>query len=92
MSALFNSDGMGSIPAIPHARNVPLLLCNERFNEASLPEDDSELHGPAVYVVEALSLRIGYAKRMLMANSHKGEINQFCALAQNLRPLPLKIK
>ncbi len=33
----FDSDGMGSIPAIPDARNVPLLLCHERFNEASLP-------------------------------------------------------
>jgi hypothetical protein len=31
-------DGMGSIPAIPEAQNVPLLLCHERFNEASLPE------------------------------------------------------
>ena len=32
-------DGMGSIPAIPEARNVLLLLCHchERFNEASLP-------------------------------------------------------
>jgi hypothetical protein len=30
--------GMGSIPASPDsdARNVPLLLCQERFNEASL--------------------------------------------------------
>ncbi len=27
---------MGSIPASPDARNVPLLLCLERFNEASL--------------------------------------------------------
>ncbi len=30
-------DGMGSIPAIPEARYVPLLLCHERINEASLP-------------------------------------------------------
>ena len=30
-------DGMGSIPATPEARNVPLLPCHERFNEASLP-------------------------------------------------------
>ena len=28
---------MGSIPASPYARNVPLLLCQELFNEASLP-------------------------------------------------------
>jgi hypothetical protein len=28
---------MGSIPAIPEARNVPVVLCHERFNEASLP-------------------------------------------------------
>jgi hypothetical protein len=28
---------MGSIPAIPDARNVQLLLCQERFNEASAP-------------------------------------------------------
>ncbi len=28
---------MGSIPTIPDARNVPLLLCYERFNTASLP-------------------------------------------------------
>ena len=32
-----DSDGMGTIPAIPYARNVPLLLCHELFNEASLP-------------------------------------------------------
>ena len=31
-------DGMVSISAIPYARNLPLLLCHERFNEASLPE------------------------------------------------------
>ncbi len=31
------SDGMGSIPAIPDARNVPLLLYHQLFNEASLP-------------------------------------------------------
>ncbi len=30
-------DSVGSIPAIPNARNVPSLLCRERFNEASLP-------------------------------------------------------
>ncbi len=30
-----DSDGMGSIPAIPDARNVPLLFCHERFNEAN---------------------------------------------------------
>jgi hypothetical protein len=29
---------MGSIPASPDARNVPLLLHQERFNEASLFE------------------------------------------------------
>ena len=28
---------MGSIPASPDAVHVPLLLCQERFNEASLP-------------------------------------------------------
>ncbi len=31
-------DGMGSIPAFPETLNVPLLLCHELFNEASLPE------------------------------------------------------
>ena len=36
MSSHSDCDGMGSIPAIPNARNVPLLLCHERFNEASL--------------------------------------------------------
>ena len=36
-SSLSDSDGMGSIPAILDARNVPLLLCHKRFNEASLP-------------------------------------------------------
>ncbi len=30
-------DGIGSIPAILKARNVPLLLCHELLNEASLP-------------------------------------------------------
>ncbi len=29
-------DRMGSSPAIPDARNVPLLLYDELFNEASL--------------------------------------------------------
>jgi hypothetical protein len=28
---------MGSIPVIPKAQNVPLLLCREQFNKASLP-------------------------------------------------------
>ena len=27
-----DSDGIDSIPAIPDAQNVPLLLCHERFN------------------------------------------------------------
>ena len=36
MSNHSDSDDMGSIPAIPDARKVPLLLCRERFNEASL--------------------------------------------------------
>ncbi len=36
-SSHFDSDGMGSIPAIPDAQNVPLLLCHELFNVASLP-------------------------------------------------------
>ncbi len=31
-------DGMDSIPASPDARNVPLLLCQERFNGASLSD------------------------------------------------------
>jgi hypothetical protein len=35
--ATLDCDGMGSIPAIPEARSVPLLLCHERFNEAGLP-------------------------------------------------------
>jgi hypothetical protein len=30
---------MGWIPAIPDERNVLLLLCHERFNEASLAEN-----------------------------------------------------
>ena len=38
VSSRSDSDGMGSIPANPDALNVPLLLCQERFNEASLPE------------------------------------------------------
>ncbi len=37
MSSHSDSDGMGSIPASPDALHVPLLLCQERFNEASLP-------------------------------------------------------
>ncbi len=28
-------DGVGSIPAIPNARNVLSLLCHELFNESS---------------------------------------------------------
>jgi hypothetical protein len=39
-----DSDGMGSIPASHDARNVPLLLCQERCNEASLP--GSEINAP----------------------------------------------
>ncbi len=35
-------DGMGSIPAVPEARNVPLLLFHERSNEASLPRHNLE--------------------------------------------------
>ncbi len=31
-------DGMGSIPAIPNARKVALLLCPGRFDKASLPD------------------------------------------------------
>jgi hypothetical protein len=31
-----DSDGVGSIPAISNAQNVPSLLCHELFNEASL--------------------------------------------------------
>ncbi len=38
MSSHSDLDGMGSIPASPDARNVPLLLCQERFNEASLSD------------------------------------------------------
>ncbi len=37
VSSHSDSDGMGSIPASPDALNVPLLLCQEWFNEASLP-------------------------------------------------------
>jgi len=51
VQSLFDLDGMGSIPAIPDARNVPLLLCHERFNEAtSLPsvrrdgDSDVQIH------------------------------------------------
>ncbi len=33
-----DSDGMGSISAIPDARNVPLLHYYERFNAARLPK------------------------------------------------------
>ena len=36
MSSQSDSDGMGSIPATPNARNVPLFLCHQRTNEASL--------------------------------------------------------
>ncbi len=32
-----DSNGVGSIPAIPNAQNVLSVLCHERFNEASLP-------------------------------------------------------
>ncbi len=36
-ASLCACDGMVSIPAIPYAQNVPLLLCHERFNEISSP-------------------------------------------------------
>ena len=42
-------DSMGSIPAIPEAQNVPLLLCHERINEASLPA----LPGKAIFCDDA---------------------------------------
>ncbi len=45
MSSHSDSDGMGSIPASSDAQNVPLLLCQERFNEASLSESNY-LFGP----------------------------------------------
>ena len=35
---------MGSIPASPYARNVTLLLCQERFNEASLPVENGNIY------------------------------------------------
>ena len=38
-----DSDGVGSIPAILNAQNVPLLLCSERFNEASFPEEGTQV-------------------------------------------------
>ena len=41
VSSHSDSDGMGSIPVSPYALNVPLLLCQERFNEASLPGTDT---------------------------------------------------
>jgi hypothetical protein len=37
MSGHSHLDGICSIPAIPNARNVPVLLCQAGFNEASLP-------------------------------------------------------
>ncbi len=37
VSSHSDSDGVVSIPASPDALHVPLLLCQERFNEASLP-------------------------------------------------------
>jgi hypothetical protein len=37
VSSHSDSNGMGSIPTSPDALNVPLLLYQEQFNEASLP-------------------------------------------------------
>ena len=51
MSGHSDSDGMGSNPASPDARNLPLLLCQERFNEASLPDRESKLHAATVRYV-----------------------------------------
>jgi hypothetical protein len=50
-----DSDGMGSIPASPDARNVPFLLCQERFNEASLPVRS---YGPHLKGCPAINLSI----------------------------------
>ncbi len=67
MSSQLDCDSicMGSIPAVPDARNVPLLLCHERYNEASLPDrlDIWEL-GPYGYVgYERICLDMpGYAR------------------------------
>ncbi len=38
VSSHSDSDGKGSIPASPDALHVPLLLCQELFNEASLSD------------------------------------------------------
>jgi hypothetical protein len=37
---------MGSISVIPYARNVPLLLFHERFNEVSLPGTSLHFQAP----------------------------------------------
>ena len=42
VSSHSDSDGMGSIPVSPNALNVPFLLCQERFNEASLPDQQEQ--------------------------------------------------
>ncbi len=52
-SCHFEYDGMGSIPAIPDTRKVPLLLCHERFNEASFVWGQASLSmKPFVYRIE----------------------------------------
>jgi hypothetical protein len=38
-----DSDSMGSIFAIPNARNVPSFLCHERFNEAGFSATDEDV-------------------------------------------------
>ena len=63
---------MGSIPVIPEALNVPLLLCHERFNEPSLPTQHftrSDLPQAVCIIPQALR----YAtQRMLTVRMHCG--------------------
>ena len=48
MSSHSDSDGVGSIPASPDARNVALLLCQERFNEVGLSASlNNRVSGPS---------------------------------------------
>ncbi len=49
---------MGSIPARPDALNVPLLLCQERFNEASLSDMKYEIIGQCSILSNA-AFRVG---------------------------------
>ena len=81
---LFDSDGMGSIPAIPDARNVPSLLCHERFSLPDAPAGPGHIRvGPAVrrqcpHVSARRHVRVGRPMHQRGRGTSAGESDRLC--------------